>query len=211
MTRPTSPMPERRDLSIYAADAPEVRADEAGHVLSGYAAIFNRMSADLGGFREIIKSGAFADSLSDGRDVRALVDHDPAKILGRTSAGTLRLREDGVGLADEVDVPDTTYARDLLASVRRKDIRGQSFGFRVLEDEWAYDGDDVLIRTLIKVSLLEVTFTSIPAYGDTTAAARHEILVPDEVRATAERHIADHRRVPRRERAERLLQIAAVA
>jgi HK97 family phage prohead protease len=202
-----NPSPEIRDIRLYA-NAPETRAEPDGRLLRGYAAVFNSLSVDLGHFREIIKPGAFATSLASGNDIRALVDHDYAKILGRTSAGTLRLKEDATGLADEIDLDETSYANDLLKSVKRKDISGQSFGFRVIQDDWAYSEDDVLVRTLIEVKLFEVTMTSIPAYTDTTADVRTPLACqyPDEVRSAIEKF----RRYPRRDRAARLMKIAAV-
>lgn len=203
-----TPPPEIRDIRLYA-NAPETRADAEGRLLRGYAAVFNSMSVDLGGFREIIRPGAFAADLAAGNDIRALVDHDYSKLLGRTTANTLRLKEDTTGLADEIDVPETSYGNDLLVSVGRKDIAGQSFGFRVLEDDWAYSDDDVLVRTVLSVKLFEVTVTSIPAYPDTSVDVRNILACqyPDEVRAVME----SCRRYPRREQAERLLKISAVA
>jgi hypothetical protein len=80
----------------------------------GHAAVFDQLSEKLGwGFREIIRPGAFTQTLKDKDDVRALVDHDPSKILGRTTAGTLDLREDKKGLAVDIDTPDTTVGRDI--------------------------------------------------------------------------------------------------
>ena len=198
--------PEVRSLALYA-NVPETRADVEHRQLAGYAAVFNSKSVDLGGFVEILKPGAFAESLRSGDDVRALVDHDYAKILGRTQSGTLRLREDTTGLADEVDLPQTTYALDLLASVGRGDISGQSFGFKVLDDDWAYAADGTLVRTVLRMKLFEVTFTSIPAYPGTSAGVRSDLRVPDEVRAVAGRC----RPYPLRDRAARLMRLAAAS
>ena len=90
----------------------EVRA--AGRRLEGYAAVFDS-EAPIGAFRESIRPGAFRAALATGKDVLALVDHDPARLLGRTGSGTLRLSEDSRGLAFELDVPDTQLGRDILA------------------------------------------------------------------------------------------------
>ena len=101
-------------------------------------------------------------------DVRALVDHDRRLILGRTTAGTLRLRTTATGLEYEIDPPDTSYARDLIASLRRKDISGSSFGFSVLDEEYREE-DGREIRDIKAVKLLDVSPVSYPAYEASTA------------------------------------------
>lgn len=197
---------EVRNL-LHFSPAPEHElqaTDDDSPKLAGYAAVFGRESVDLGGFVEIIEPGAFADSLASGNDFRALVDHDHSRILARTSAGTLRLAEDASGLRVDVDLPDTTYARDLLENVRRRNVRGMSFGFIVPEggDKWTREGDRV-VRRVSRVELLEVTATSIPAYPSTTLAeARVDPAVAQRAASLAPR--------PRLKRAERLLVIASM-
>ncbi len=94
-------------------------------------------------------------------------------MLGRRSAGTLRLSEDQRGLAFEIDVPETSAARDLLISVRRGDVRGASFAFSTPKngDRWEVRGGEV-VRELLDVNLHEVTITAQPAYVDTSVALR---------------------------------------
>lgn len=147
--------------------AAEVRA--AGRQLVGYAARFS-VPATIGSFTETIKPGAFRASLANpGADVLALVDHDPARLLARTKSGTLRLTEDGVGLAFTLDVPDTQLGRDTLALAQRGDLGGCSFGFRVVQEAWGM-GDT---RTLIEVSLVEISIVQAwPAYDQTSVSAR---------------------------------------
>lgn len=136
----------------------------------GYAAVYNKLSQDLGGFREQIAPGAFARNL-DGADVRALFNHDPNFVLGRTTAKTLRLSDDDQGLRIEIDPPETSYASDLLESMRRGDISQMSFGFRTLSDDWSLkDGENV--RTLRDVELLDVSPVTFPAYPQTSVAMR---------------------------------------
>lgn len=147
----------------------EVRA--TGSRLEGYAAVFNSPSADLGGFVETIAPGAFADSLRRGDDVLALYHHDTRAVLGRSRAGTLRLREDGRGLFFELDVANTSAGRDVLESVGRGDITGASFGFRALRDTWG-TGKKPATRELLEVELLDVTITPSPAYPATVVSRR---------------------------------------
>jgi HK97 family phage prohead protease len=151
----------------------EVRAEkrENSTVVRGYAAKFNSLSENLGGFREIIAPGAFDAVLKD--DVRALINHDSSLILGRTTAETLRIGVDETGLWYEYDSPDTTYARDLLVSMERGDVDQSSFQFGVEKDEWRDSGEGYLKRTITKVSrLLDVSPVTYPAYKSTTVSKR---------------------------------------
>jgi len=139
-------------------------------VIRGYAAVFNELSVDLGGFRERIAPGAFARSVGDG-DVRALWDHDSKFVLGRTRAGTLALAEDERGLAVEIRPPDAGWTGDLLTSMRRGDVDQMSFGFFVRRDKWLTE-DGLTVRVLEDVDLFDVSVVTYPAYPQTSAEAR---------------------------------------
>lgn len=160
---------ERRVLTVEDV---ELRVDDGDQRrLTGYAAKFGKWSEDLGGFREKIAKGAFADVLRD--DVRCLKNHDPNLILGRTTSGTLKIEENSVGLRFTADLPDTTTGRDTAEEVRRGDISGCSFSFRVLEDDWKYLEDGSIERTILRFkSLYDVGPVTYPAYPDTSVAAR---------------------------------------
>jgi hypothetical protein len=157
----------------YGVELRALRGRNGPPRLVGYAAVFDAPSQDLGGFVEIVRPGAFKRTLAGERDPLALVQHMPHLVLGRRSAGTLRLAEDSRGLAFEIDVPDTTAARDLMVSVERGDVTGASFAFRVPDggDRWNFKAKPVL-RELLDVDLHEVTITAAPAYLDTTVARR---------------------------------------
>lgn len=143
-----------------------------GKALHGYAARFNS-EADLGEFREVIRNGAFRKSLEGGANIRALYHHQGDALLGTTRSGTLKLREDGAGLAFELQLPDTTHGRDLAVLVQRGDVAGCSFAFRVRDggDRWEQRAGH-LVRELLDVELHEVTLTHDPAYADTSVALR---------------------------------------
>jgi HK97 family phage prohead protease len=152
--------------------------------LESYSATFNSLSSNLGGFKERIAPGCFDRSISRGDDVRALIQHDPALICGRTKNGTLRLLSDQKGLRSSCDLPNTTYARDLMESCRRQDISDCSFGFTVDDDgdSWCEEDDPdcdpedrsslkIPVRTLRSVSLADVSWVTYPAYPNTSITA----------------------------------------
>lgn len=134
-------------------------------MISGYASVFNSKTSIGDYFEEVIAPGAFARSLAEN-DVRALFNHNWDKVLGRTKSGTLRLLEDERGLKFDVDLPNTTAARDLAESMERKDIDQCSFGFVATEEKWDYSVEPAL-RTVIEAKLYEISVVSIPAYEDT--------------------------------------------
>lgn len=150
----------------------EVResADFGTPIIEGYAAVFNGLSEDLGGFRELVAPGAFSRSIAEN-DVRALWDHNSQYVLGRNKAGTLALDEDAHGLRIRIVPPDTAWAGDLLRSMKRGDVDQMSFGFYTRADEW--DRTTVPpIRTLRDVDLFDVSIVTYPAYPQTSVEAR---------------------------------------
>ena len=153
----------------------------AGKTITGYAAVFNS-PADIGGmWREVIAPGAFAETLRDANnDPLALYSHETVRLLGRRSAGTLRLSEDAKGLAIEIDLPDTSDGRDVAVLIERGDLKGMSFGFCVTHDEWDETVDPPQ-RTIHAVDLREVTVTANPAYDDTELGLRSR----DQARAAS--------------------------
>jgi uncharacterized protein len=147
----------------------EVRQQPTGGVvIEGHAAVFSRLSRNLGGFVEQIDPAAFDKTLADNPDVRALINHDPTHLLGRTRSGTLRLSKDDIGLVYEVDVPDRSDARDLLVSMERGDITQSSFAFFMIDDEWGKTEQEFPLRTVTAASLHngDVSPVTYPAYED---------------------------------------------
>lgn len=145
----------------------EVRAEGDAQVIEGYAAVFNSLSEDLGGFREQIAPGAFKSSM-DG-DIRALWNHDTGQVLGRTTAGTLQLTEDKRGLKVRIMPPKS--ASGLVESVARGDVDAMSFGFTIDKDSWQKTATGP-VRTLHGVNLKEVSIVAFPAYKATSVEAR---------------------------------------
>jgi HK97 family phage prohead protease len=154
---------------------PELRASgtTSKPMLSGYAAVFNQRANIGDRFMEVIMPGAFKRCLQGTPDVRALVDHEPAKILGRTVAGTLRLSEDSKGLRCEIDLPDTQLGRDVYTSVQRGDLSQMSFGFNPVDENVVpIAGAPGILRELCDVDVFDVSVVTFPAYEGTSITAR---------------------------------------
>ena len=167
------PQLERRTVILDGIRIESRAGEEDNQHIVGHAAMFDSLSENLGGFREIIKPGAFARSIRED-DIRALFNHNPDLILGRNKSGTLILAEDDRGLAIEIDPPDTQAARDLMVSMARGDVSQMSFGFRVRAggSSWDEDQNGDVIRTLTDVVLFDVSPVVYPAYPETDAAVR---------------------------------------
>lgn len=164
---------ERR---AFVADGLKIErraADEPARLI-GHAAVFNALSEDLGGWREQIVPGAFADAIQ-GDDVRALFNHDPNFVLGRNRSKTLTLSEDTRGLAIDILLPDTQTVRDLVvAPIERGDVSQMSFAFSVKPggQDWAKDDEGRVVRTLKRLRLYDVSPVTYPAYPQTDIAVR---------------------------------------
>lgn len=139
-----------------------------GAVIDGHAAVFGRLSRNLGGFVEQIAPSAFDKTLADNPDVRALINHDPTHLLGRTRSGTLRLSKDATGLFYEVDVPNRSDARDLMVSMERGDITQSSFAFFMVDDDWSSTDSGFPLRSVTAASIHngDVSPVTYPAYED---------------------------------------------
>jgi len=172
---------QHKDAEKRTMGTIEVRESDGDEMtLEGYAAVFNS-ETDLGAFREVIRPGAFDDVMDN--DVRALINHDPNLILGRTSNGTLELSTDQRGLKYKVKLGDQQYARDFYESVKRGDISQSSFAFTIDKQSW---NEERTVRSVDKVrQLLDVSPVTYPAYAAATVQARDQQLDIDEVIADA--------------------------
>lgn len=163
-------------------------AEYEGETIRGYAAVYNSDSEWMGGFYEQIAKGAFDDVMDN--DTRAYFNHDENLLLGRVSSGTLRLSSDERGLYYEVDLPNTSYAKDLVELMKRGDVNQSSFAFLIESDRWE-ERDGKTYRIIEKVSrLLDVSPVAQPAYPDATSELMMRKDTPEsegaEVEAKAE-------------------------
>lgn len=163
---------ERRTVLL---DDLELRASsegDTGPTISGYGAVFNSPSLDLGGFVERIAPGAFSRSLKSREDIFSFFNHDPSMPLGSRKAGNLTIAEDERGLHYSINpLPQTTYAADLAEAMRSKLVRGSSFSFMVRKDSWGEE-KGVQTRTLLDVDLMELGPVTKPAYPKADSQVR---------------------------------------
>ena len=173
-------MNEKRAIDFEAA---EFRfGDDDKRTLEGYASVFN-IKTNLGRFDEVIEPGTFTRALAEGQDVRALIDHDSGRIIGRTKNNTLELREDSRGLHTKINLPDTQDGRDLATLIDIGTLDAMSFGFTVKGDRWEkHEGRNT--RYISDVDLMDVSIVSFPAYESTEIALRSmpEDLDDDDLR-----------------------------
>ncbi|HWL93847.1 MAG TPA: HK97 family phage prohead protease [Phycisphaerae bacterium] len=167
----------------YASEAPQATRNSGGGVgtvISGYGAIYYKAHVSGSEYLlwddaasrgvERIARGALDSAVKRSADVVALFNHDANLVLGRTTAGTLKLTLDSTGLRYEIQPDDTTVARDVLRHLARGDIKGSSFAFIIDEDgeswsqETMVDGRKCFIRTLTSLDVLDVSCVTRPAY-----------------------------------------------
>lgn len=151
----------------------ELRAEVTGKRLVGHAVLFDQY-AELPGHLEALHRSAFDAVLRDkSTDVRALYEHDPTKLLGRQSSGTLRWSVDSEGVPFEIDLPDTTVGRDVRELALRGDLGGASLGWVPGTDEWSRTSDGRQLRTHTSVArFVDLSVVSFPAYKGTTVMLR---------------------------------------
>lgn len=154
------------DQVVERCDCPKTGKKKT--VIRGYAALFQSDSQDLGGFVERILPGAFDNVFKRGTDVVALYNHEPMFILGRESAGTLRLSVDERGLRYEIDAPESRA--DVVEAIERGDVRGSSFAFRCkgAGERWSRMADGRQLREILDFDgLFDVGPVLRPAYAAT--------------------------------------------
>lgn len=162
---------ERARIETRAGGEIGIETHGLARLIRGHAIVFDQPSVNLGDFREVIAPEAVDRTIRERVDLRALVDHDPSKILGRLSAQTLRVAKDTRGLQIEIDPPETSIGRDIVESLRRRDITGMSFSFLTLKETWN-ESTTPWTRTIRDMVVREVSIVTFPAYPQTEVALR---------------------------------------
>jgi uncharacterized protein len=170
----------------------EVRVSADGKKIEGYASVFN-VHAQLPGFVEVVRPGAFSRSIRDKSDVVCLWNHSVNHPLGRVASGTLQLFQDSKGLRYVCDLPNTSYAKDVHELIRTRTVSGCSFAFKIPNadaQKWsegrAADGTYFIQRDINDVDLLDVSPVTNPCYSGTNVDARAVTAVPAEIRSAVD-------------------------
>lgn len=170
----------RYERRLDAADF-QVRseADDQPVIVEGYAAKFDEWTV-LWNYsdqevREIIRPGAFQNAIAEKQDVRALIDHNPSLLLGRTQSGTLELSEDEIGLSFRLTLAKTQVAQDLAENLRLGNLSQCSFAFAPRSNgeivTTHQDGQKIITEVeLVDVDLFDVSIVTYPAYPNTTVS-----------------------------------------
>jgi uncharacterized protein len=183
---------EHRQYSVA-----EIRESSGGkRILRGYGAKWNTLSADLGGFREMLSANCFSRCLArPNRDLRLLFNHDWGAVLAREKPGTFKVEEDSIGLKFRAELAKTHLADDVFSDIQRGNLAGCSFAMRVRDggDAWseceadpdceqADDDDDrsrrVPLRIVNAADIYEISVVALPAYAATTVTADARSLFP---------------------------------
>lgn len=182
-------MPElKKEIRSFGGDsAPKVT--EGSRHIEGYAIVFNQRSQLLFDWNsgqpvyEIISPDAINDELLRSCDIKALIEHNPGRMLARSrnGVGSLSLEIDSRGLKYSFDAPNTSDAEYAIEGIKRNDFFGSSFCYTDSDVSYSKEGD-ALIRTVKKIDqLFDVSIVSDPAYMTTSVETRSiaEILNPD--------------------------------
>ncbi len=214
------PQPDTLEKRVFtiemraAADGDGVSSLEGGkggenRTVTGYAAVFNSPSEDMG-FIEYIEPGAFREAIPKS-DVRALFNHDPNYILARTASGTLKIEEDERGLRYQFSIPETTFGNDFAVMLQRGDVSQSSFSFTVKDQTWEEnrqaDGTMQYTRRIKKVErLYDVSPVTYPAYPDTEVALRSIGEMQKETPPITDNQSTNHQTDPRFDLLQRKLK-----
>ena len=148
-------------------------------IIEGYAIVFNELSEDLGGFREMIMPEAVTEELINKSDIFYLYNHNNDSIpLARSNhgQGSLELTIDNKGLKYRFNCINTEFYE----LVKRGDLDKSSFAFSLPKDGsgeiWEKNSEYNYVRKIVKIEqLYDCSAVLVPAYSTTELYARNLI------------------------------------
>jgi HK97 family phage prohead protease len=185
-----------KEVRAFDAVDCELRANRRGRTIEGTGIVFNKLSNDLGGFKEIIRPEA-VDGVLESSDILCLMNHDESRgVLARSTngQGSMEVKKADIGVKCTFDAPETALGDEALSGVRRNDIRSMSFAFTIAEggDSWAKQPDDSYLRTITKFDkIYDLSLVYRPAYSDTSVAVRKLVDVKVNDIEAEKKRIAD--------------------
>ena len=136
-----------------------------------------------GAFTEIIRRGAL--DYADISDVRLFYNHDLNKVPLARTPKTMTLKVSPAGLEMTAQLPDTEDARSVYTAVKRGDLTGMSFAFKVPKGGDRYD-PATKTREIFKIEkVLECSVVPFPAYQQASVEARAAFQERETTRAQA--------------------------
>lgn len=183
-------MPNQTEMETRSLfEASELRLETREHKMPkiiGLASVFNDLGQPIIGFpefKEKVLPGAFKKTLARGDEVVALFDHDFGQVIGRRSAGTLKMEETSRGLRVSIDPPDTTLARDLITNIKAGNLKGMSIGFTIPNGGSRFIiEDETELREISEIDLFEVSVVAMPVFDATTVNLNAKKGFEDDVR-----------------------------
>lgn len=132
----------------------------------GYVTVFRRNSKMLSGtnpgmpdkFYEQVEDGAFRKSIQSNKDIALVINHDDTQVLASVCAGTLKLREDSIGLKFEATIDDVSIIRE----IQSNKIHGCSFKFIAVHEYIKEYCNGVPVRVLKEVELSDISLIKPP-------------------------------------------------
>ena len=167
---------ERRFLTTKVELRNPDNPDDKPKMITGRPIVYDQKTTIYdwcGEYEEEIARGAGAKTIKND-DVTALFNHDDNQLLARTEAKTLRLSEEKGGIDCEIDpLLDTHLGNYVYRMVEAGNIRGMSFGFQVVRDEWTWGKDEKPDhRKILEFRLIDVSPVTNPAYKQTSIGVR---------------------------------------
>lgn len=146
-------------------------------IIEGYAIVFNQLSEDLGGFREMIMPEAIDQALINNSDIYYLYNHNnDSTPLARSNhgSGSLELTIDSKGLKYRFNCLNSEFYE----LVKRGDLSKSSFAFSLPKDGsgevWEKNSEYNYVRKIVKIEqLYDCSAVLVPAYSATELYARN--------------------------------------
>ena len=161
-----------REIRRLPVSKIELREQEGEKVIKGYAVVWDEISPDYYGFKEVFRKGAFTKTLQESK-IYFVHGHDLNSVLGQNRNGTLNLVQDDVGLRFELKVPNTQLGNDIYTLVKDGTLSEMSFRFAPIKENVEIDEEkEEVLREIKEAQLWEISTVAFAWYRNTYVEAR---------------------------------------